>query len=148
MKNNQQSGFSLVELLAVIVLLSIVLLVSWNIFFQGTNYSNKAVSKNQMQQEANIIFAKLNKIHLQSDSYKMQIDPCKFTIEATLNGIVSDIETFENNQYCITLKNVPEIVIPKKDDVHLELIIQQRNAPSAKLQFDALLQRLKEDGTS
>lgn len=143
MKNDQQSGFSLVETLVIIVLLSIVSLITWNIFFQGSNYTNKAVSKNQLQQEANIIISKLTKIHLQSDTYKVHIDDCKFTIEATSKGIITDKETFENNQLCITLKNVPEDVNPKTDDVNLELIIM-RNDSNRKLKMEALLQRLKE----
>lgn len=143
MKNEQQSGFSLVETLVIIVLLSIVSLITWNIFFQGSNYTNKAVSKNQLQQEANIIISKLTKIHLQSDTYKVHIDDCKFTIEATSKGIITDKETFENNQLCITLKNVPEDVNPKTDDVNLELIIM-RNDSNRKLKMEALLQRLKE----
>jgi len=147
-ENNQQYGFSLVETLAIIVILTIVLLLSWNIFFQGTNYSNKAVTKNQLQQEANIIISKLNKIHLQSDSYNVQIESCKFSIEATINGSPRSPETFENDLFCISLKNVPNTVIPKKDNVNLELIIQQKNDPSTKLKIDTLLHRLKEDGTS
>ncbi|PYF02869.1 PulJ/GspJ family protein [Ureibacillus chungkukjangi] len=143
MKNDQQSGFSLVETLVIIVLLSIVSLITWNIFFQGSNYTNKAVSKNQLQQEANIIISKLTKIHLQSDTYKVHIDDCKFTIEATSKGIITDKETFENNQLCITLKNVPEDVNPKTDDVNLELIIM-RNDSNRKLKMEVLLQRLKE----
>ncbi|MDN4495509.1 type II secretion system protein [Ureibacillus aquaedulcis] len=148
MKNSKQSGISLVEVLAIIVLLSIVVLLSWSIFFQGANYTNKAISKNQMQQEANYIISKLNKIHLQSDTYKVKRDSCKFSIEATTDGRVTDTVTFENNQLCISIKNLPENVNPNEQDINLQLTIQKLEEPSNNLTLEALLQRLKEASPS
>lgn len=148
MKNCKQAGVSLVEVLAIIVLLTIVVLLSWNIFFQGAKYTNKTISKNYMQQEANYIISKLNKIHLQSDTYKVTRSSCKFTIESTTDGRITDIVTFENNQLCITIKNIPDTVIPNEQDINLQLTIQQLDEATNDITIETLLQRLKEANPS
>ena len=60
MKN--QRGITLIELLLTISIISFVGVLIWSVFFQGTEYSNTAITNNQMQQEANIIMTKITKI--------------------------------------------------------------------------------------
>ena len=55
MKN--QKGVTLIELLATITILSIIGVIIWNVFIQGTKYSNTAVTKNRLIQESNIVIA-------------------------------------------------------------------------------------------
>lgn len=144
MIKNNQSGVSLTEVLAIIVILSIVILLAWSIFFNGAQYSNKAITKSQMQQEANVISSHLSKIHKQSDFYTSVINSCSFTIEYTSKGVVAK-EDFEHNKLCIKLLNVPNEVNPNNEDVNYELIIEDMNNPNNKLQINSLLHRLKED---
>ena len=145
LKNFQnQSGLSLTEVLATIVLLSIVTILAWSIFFEGAQFSNKAITKNQMQQEANVILSQLSKVHKITNYYKVDINPCSFSLEYTLNSRVKK-EVFDNSNLCIKLLNVPSEVNPKKTDINLELIIEDINDPTNNLKVSSLLYRLKEE---
>ena len=102
MKKINQRGITLIELLATLAILSIVSILIWSIFFQGTNYSNKAMTKNQMQQEANIIITNLTKIHQTSDSYDIDSSKtCSFTVNDNDKGLT---EVFEHSQLSISVK--------------------------------------------
>lgn len=66
---NSQRGITLVELLAAITIVSIVGLLVWGVLIQGTKYSEQAVTKNQLTQEANIVISTARSIHQNSDEY-------------------------------------------------------------------------------
>lgn len=118
MKRHSQYGLSLVELLATLAILSIIGVLVWGVFFQGTEYSNKAFTKNQMQQEANIIVAKLTKIHQThkpvsgNESYEILSTDGKITIKYNDKAGNRKTEVIENSHHSYSTDSVtvnPEI---------------------------------------
>ncbi|MCQ6273510.1 type II secretion system protein [Bacillus sp. V3B] len=140
MKQNQR-GITLIELLITLAVLSMIGILVWGVFFQGTNYSNKAMIKNQMQQEANIIMTKLTKIHQTSDSYEIDsLDTCSFTVKDNDGST----EVFEHDRLCFSVStNVPNPIHSNDDDVELELTIYDNKDSKNTLTIHAFLYRLK-----
>lgn len=139
-----QRGITLVEVLATIILISIISFLTWNIFFQGKNYTEKSISKSQMQQEANIILSRLSKIHQSSDTYEVNIQKCSFTIKYTVNGTTKN-ESFNNSRLCIKLTNIPNIINPKTvNAIDFNLNIVDIKKPDNNILVNSYLYRLKE----
>ncbi|MEI4769401.1 prepilin-type N-terminal cleavage/methylation domain-containing protein [Psychrobacillus sp. FJAT-51614] len=85
-----QNGLTLVELLAAIVIFSVISLILWRFFFQTIEFSDDAMSKNQLQKEANIILNTIQQMHTQSDlkSIKINNDSTSLTLESNLDTVV------------------------------------------------------------
>lgn len=145
MKFKNERGLTLVEILATTLILALVSILLWGIFFQSTNYSKKAVSKNQLQQEANVIISSLNSIHKRSIEYSVTVNSCSFSIQHTSNS-GTKTEVFENSQMCIKLSNsFTNPVKPKENmykNINIQLIIEDNNDPKNKIKIDTLLNRL------
>ncbi|MFY0741189.1 prepilin-type N-terminal cleavage/methylation domain-containing protein [Solibacillus silvestris] len=139
-----QRGITLMEVLAAIILISIISFLAWNIFFQGKNYTEKSLSKSQMQQEANIILSRLSKIHQSSDTYEVNTQTCSFIIKYTVNGTTKN-EPFNNGKLCIKLSNIPNIIDPKTiNAIDFNLYIEDINKPDNNILVNSYLYRLKE----
>ncbi|QFF99576.1 prepilin-type N-terminal cleavage/methylation domain-containing protein [Psychrobacillus glaciei] len=61
-----EKGITLVELLAALVLFGIIAVLIWKFFFQAIDFSDRAISKNQLQQEANLIVNTIQQLHTKS----------------------------------------------------------------------------------
>lgn len=77
-----ESGITLVELLAAVALFGVISIIAWRFFFQATTFNDKAVTQNQLQQEANIILNTMHTVHtkctiqdLNSDGSYIEIIP-------------------------------------------------------------------------
>lgn len=105
MKQNER-GITLIEVLASIVILSIIGTIIWSVFIQGNNYSKAAVSKNFMVQQSNIIMTSLNRIYQTSTSFSIRNTPdCQITITFTKdNSNISQSQVFNDSQMCFTIK--------------------------------------------
>lgn len=137
-----QRGITLIELLLSISILSFVGVLIWSVFFQGTEYSNTAIAKNQMQQEANIIMTKITRIHQTSNSYEIQSpDECSLTIKDNDTGTT---ETIDNNEFCIRItKDRQNPINPNNTDVGLELTLYNKTDSNNSVKIETLLNRLK-----
>lgn len=139
LKKNER-GLTLIELLLSLSIATIVGILIWNVFFQGFNYSNKAMTKNQMQQEANIIISSLTKYHRTVDSYEISSSNCKISISG------NSIEIYEHPQLCFKTSRTGTIQ-PKVEDVLLTINVSDKNAPENDVEIGTVLSRLKsEDG--
>lgn len=58
-----EKGITLIELLAALVLFGIITVLIWSFFFQALNFNDREVTKNQLQQEANIIVNTIQQLH-------------------------------------------------------------------------------------
>lgn len=73
MKNNEK-GLTMIELLAALVLVSIIAVGAWTAMSIGFKHSVVETSKTQIQQDANLITAKLSAVHRKSDSYWLSFE--------------------------------------------------------------------------
>lgn len=141
-----EGGITLIESLAALTILSFIGIIIWSVFFQGYNYSKNAVSKNKMQQEANIIITTLTRIHQTALSYVISI-PESGTVEVVVTEQDNSIRkvSFKDNQLLIQI-NQTGTIIPKSNDLDLKITITDKNNPKNLVEVETLLYRLKGGG--
>lgn len=147
-----QKGVTLVEILATLTLLSVVTILIWNIFIQGTNHTNKESTKNLLTQETNYVQFQLKKIHQTADEYKIIFpSDCSIQIEySTPKSIIS----FDNEQICYEINDITNVdsdtpidlnsnINPKKNQstISFELILKDNKHEVVTY---TILSRLKE----
>ncbi|REB07166.1 prepilin-type N-terminal cleavage/methylation domain-containing protein [Sporosarcina sp. BI001-red] len=79
MKDNQ-SGMTLVELLAVLVLISLVTGIIWTTMSISMKHNSVETTKLQLQQEANAVITKLQREHRVRECYNLNIEEHEITI--------------------------------------------------------------------
>lgn len=144
MVRRNQNGVTLIELLLTLTILTIVGAIIWGTLVQGSKYSNNAVTKNQMQQEANIIISRLTKIHQISESYNINSSGCKVTVVYKEKNNIENTETFENQRLCISTSTIDNIK-PNIRDVPLTIKIKDNNSNN-RVSIETVLSRLKGGG--
>ncbi|MGN7408488.1 prepilin-type N-terminal cleavage/methylation domain-containing protein [Sporosarcina sp. SAFN-010] len=79
MKDNE-SGITLVELLAVLVLISLVTGIIWTTMNISIKHNSVETTKLHLQQEANVIITKLQQEHRVRECYKLNIEEQEIAI--------------------------------------------------------------------
>lgn len=138
-----QRGLTLIELLATLSILSFIGVIIWNVFFQGYHYSQKAINKNMLQQEANIVITRLTKIHQISKEYELITAGCQITVNYTNQDNTQQSEIFEHSKFCYST-NFSGLVDPNADDIKLKIFISDKNDPNNRAEVDTILYRLKD----
>lgn len=136
MFKKNEVGLTLIELLLALSIATTIGILILSVFFQGLNYSNKAMTKNQMQQEVNIIISSLTKYHRTVDSFEILSSNCKISISS------SSIVVYEHPQLCFET-NKTGTIQPKTEDVLLTINVSDKNDPSNHIEIDTVLSRLK-----
>ncbi|MBS4215469.1 prepilin-type N-terminal cleavage/methylation domain-containing protein [Neobacillus rhizophilus] len=141
MKRGEQ-GLTLVEVLATLVILSIISISIWSVFFQGYNYSKKAISKNSMIQEANLLITELTSIHQSSDKYVFESLDCKITV--TVDDKLPS-KVFEHQNLCYKTNISSITIFPKQNGGNLQLTITiyEKNNPRNEVSVSSKLYRIK-----
>lgn len=144
-----ERGITLIELLAAITILSFIGIIIWNAFFQGYQFSKKAISKNFMIQESNIVITNLTRIHQKSKQYTITNTDsnCEITISYIDKNGANQTEVYNNPQICLTfeMKNgVTNPVVPTTtNNVTLKLTASDKKNNSNKVLIDTILYRYK-----
>lgn len=150
--NRDESGLSLVEVLATLSIMSLVGVIIWSIFFQGFEFSQKSTSKNFMIQETNLLITNIKKIHQKADYYSISIpQPCEITL--ILNGGTEKHE-FAHPKICyeyLITNNAsdsidPTNIDPNKKNIKLRFITSDKQDRNNKVTVDTILYRLKKGG--
>lgn len=81
MNLKNEKGLTLVEVLATLVLFSIIAITIWNFFFQTINHNEREVTQNQLQREANLIVNTIQNFHT------------KYTI-TEISNVNNDLESY------------------------------------------------------
>ena len=134
-KKFNEKGITLVELLAALALFGVISVLLWNLFFQALNFNDRAVTQNQLQQEANLIVNTIQQIHT------------KYTITSitnindtlTVNYDDNKHEDFdkENIKYLL----VPKTISPNKEFI-FDLTLESRANPSIKFNVKTTFSKL------
>lgn len=118
MKNNQR-GMTLVEVLATLVLLSLVTGVIWSTISIATKFNVAETSTLQLQKESNYIIAELQRIHRQCDSYTININEDFIEVSECKNKKQEDLSEY-NEIVSIGYKYRPslsKLVVPAEEDL-------------------------------
>ncbi|EGA88720.1 hypothetical protein GPDM_13991 [Planococcus donghaensis MPA1U2] len=82
-----ENGITLVELLGVLVITSIIMVVIMSVFSTGANSSERTASRQQLQQESNLIVEQIRASYLKNEKdsaveqkFKVRIDGSKLLI--------------------------------------------------------------------
>lgn len=137
----KQNGVSLVETLAIIVLIAIFSILAWSIFFQGSDYSKTAMTKNQMYQEANQIISELTKIHQTNKEYIISSsESCIFEVYKIEEPGQSKIYEKNHTQLCYTITE--KTVQSDQTNIQLQLSINNKNDENNEIVVTIQLNRL------
>ncbi|AIY05108.1 hypothetical protein Plano_1143 [Planococcus sp. PAMC 21323] len=84
MKNNK--GITLVEILGALAILGIIVVVIMSVFSNGANSSERTTSRQQLQQESNLIIEQIRSIYLKNE--KKNSVPTEFKIKVKGSKLV------------------------------------------------------------
>jgi prepilin-type N-terminal cleavage/methylation domain-containing protein len=146
-----ERGLTLVELLATLVILSMIGVIIWSVFFQGFTFSQKAISKNSILQESNITITNLTRIHQTLSEYELKSENCDIVVT---NNIVTppQIQEFHHSNICFNLEikvdgtdagSGPVTIKPNSNNVTLTIIASDRNKSDNNIVLDTFLFRMK-----
>ena len=146
----KQDGLTLIELLLTLTIFSIVGTIVFNVFINGMNYSNKAQSNVNLQQEANRVITQLTAWHEKENQYNISLDKNPFATTITLSGskqvIISDprykysICYYDNNTEKCNETNKSLNKIDK--ELSIKLLIIDANNNDRTFEIKTILSRM------
>lgn len=150
----KQNGMTLVEVLATLVIASLVTILIWTTISISIKYNVFETKKLQLQQEANRIITEIQRYHRQCDAYELtathkeiQVMHCMINgVDQGSNQIAndfyyvvnSDLELNENNRYPITSKGV-------NASYELSLIVRDPARGNPNVTIDSTISRYQPD---
>ncbi|QKX51717.1 prepilin-type N-terminal cleavage/methylation domain-containing protein [Planococcus glaciei] len=156
MKLNQK-GVTLVELLAALVLVSIVATIAWTALSIGFKHTAAETSKTQLQQDANLIVTKLTNEHRRNDYYYLQMNAGHLEIKTCndqTSPAIAPCGTFvrltdANFKYTGTINgiqfaswNAATKIDPKNKHVELVLNVADPVKPTRSVEVKTTLTRI------
>lgn len=141
MKDNQ-SGMTLVELLAVLVLISLVTGIIWTTMSIGIKHNSVETTKIQLQQEANAIITKLQREHRVQECYILNIEDHEVSITNCENQPAFK-EVLGNDYEYGPLMN--KEFIPKKTNISLDLQVTDLTNPKLTVTVPTEITRYKSE---
>lgn len=142
---HKERGFTLIEVLASILILSIIGVIIWNVFIQGSKYAKYSLSKNALQQEANYVITNLTRIHQTSTTYQISSSSCQINVTYTKQDGTISTKLFDSQDICYST-NFTGTVNPNEDDINLTITLSDKKKSSSKVDISTILYRLKDGG--
>lgn len=150
MRKLDNEGITLVEVLAVLTLVSIIAVAAWTALSIGMKYTTLETSKTEMQQDANIIISKLSSAHRQSDKYAIKIESEKLMISTSNGTVWKDFEVVLDKPYSFAgtiidgsnLSTTTVEIEPKKEHADLDLKLTKNGQT---LDIQTTLTRIRTD---
>lgn len=129
MRKLDNKGITLIEVLAVLILTSIIAVAAWTALSIGMKYTTVETSKTEIQQDANVAVTKLSSIHRQSDKYAIKIESGQLVISTLNGGIWGSFEKVLDEPYSfvgtkVDGREVSSTAIeiePRKEHANLDL---------------------------
>ncbi|GHH97194.1 type II secretion system protein [Neobacillus kokaensis] len=151
MIQDNERGLTLIEVLATLTILSIVSVIIWSIFLQGYNFSQKAISKNFILQESNILITNLKKIHQTVVTYDIKSENCDVKVR-NLTTSPTQEEIFDHAKICYKILEINNVnsstsgtIEPNKKtgDLALKIRASDKNNSDNYIIIDTYLYRVK-----
>ncbi|WP_040286350.1 MULTISPECIES: prepilin-type N-terminal cleavage/methylation domain-containing protein [Sporosarcina] len=113
--HKDESGVTLVELLAVLVLISLVTGIIWTAINISVRHSAVETTKLQLQQDANLIITRLQQEHRTRTCYRLTVESSEVSI-SNCEGQDS-FKLVLGNSYRYSSSAVKSEYVPKKNNV-------------------------------
>lgn len=151
MKKTNEDGVTLVELLAALVLMSIVGAIIWNTVFISMRYSTTETKKLRLQQEANYVITEIQRYHRQCNKYNMTIHEDKISIKNCERDSSNLPDLVINNtfQYSSSPEFHEDIddpdaqIEPKTSDLSFTLTIKDAEKTNLEVNIHTVISRYK-----
>lgn len=136
-----QKGVTLVELLATLVIFGIFSTIIWAFLFQTMKTNEVEISKNQIQQEANIILNALDEVHRKSSEYTIDYNDDEIIITAKNSSQI----VFSNPQIDYNLFPLVsgKSISPKTDQLKITLVLKSKTNKNVNTTLKSTFNRLK-----
>lgn len=136
-----QKGVTLVELLATLVIFGIFSTIIWAFLFQTVKTNEVEISKNQLQQEANIILNALDEVHRKSSEYTIDYNSDEIIIKPTNSSPI----VFSNSQIDYNLFPLVsgKSISPNTDQLNITLVLKSKTNENVNTKLKSTFVRLK-----
>lgn len=136
-----QKGVTLVELLATLVIFGIFSTIIWAFLFQTAKTNEVEISKNQLQQEANIIINAFDEVHRKSSIYTIDYNSDEIIIKPTNSSPI----VFSNSQIDYNLFPLVsgKSISPNTDQLNITLVLKSKTNENVNTTLKSTFNRLK-----
>lgn len=141
-----EKGVTLIELLSALVIFGIFSTIIWAFFFQSFQANNVEMTKNSLQQEANLIINTLQEVHRNSESYLIVIDADFKTLEITPDSEASYLFNKSGVLYEISSTNLFESgdrIYPNNFDFPMTLILTSSENNNLQIKIQTVFSKIK-----
>jgi len=139
-----EKGITLIELLAALVLFGIFSTIIWAFFFQSTEANNIELTKNNLQQEANLIISTIQEVHKKSNSYTVILSEDSLEIDSdTLGTYLFNKPDITYEMVSTTSINSRETIHPKEKDFTITLIVTSKEFVNMQTTIHTVFSRIK-----
>ncbi|WP_394187596.1 type II secretion system protein J [Paenisporosarcina quisquiliarum] len=141
-----EKGVTLIELLAAITIFGIFSTIIWAFFFQSFHANNVELTKNSLQQEANLIINTFQEVHRNSESYLIVIDADFKTLEITPDSEASYLFNKSGVLYEISSTNSFESgdrIYPNNFDFPMTLILTSSENNNLQIKIQTVFSKIK-----
>lgn len=155
-----EKGITLVELLAALILVSIIATIAWTTITIGMRHGTSETSKTIMQQDMNLMVSSLMSAHRSSEKYSIKfennyllIDACDESGDCKLSEIAGEYDFSEsriNNIEIDPSSTTPTIISdlkPREKHTKIKLKITDINNDKNFLIVDTTLSRILSEET-
>jgi prepilin-type N-terminal cleavage/methylation domain-containing protein len=133
---NSDKGMTLIEVLATILLVSMVVVLIWTGVLISMRYNVAETKKTHLQQEANYIITEIQRIHRYCDSYDLTISRNEISVKncylASSNS-KTDFTIANTYQYESTPEYIGKLIETKKNDSYINFTLTVRDIKNKKL---------------
>nr|WP_285851915.1 prepilin-type N-terminal cleavage/methylation domain-containing protein [Sporosarcina luteola] len=139
----KQNGMTLVEVLAVLVLTSLVILLIWTTVMTAIKYNVTETKKLRLQEEANYIITEVQRIHRQCNQYELNVSEGEITL-VNCDGPISDRAISRGYNFNGTTYIKDKIDAKKKDaSIPFTLVITDLENDRLKVEITTIISRYK-----
>lgn len=145
-----EKGISLVEILAALLLVSVIVAAAWTALTIGMKHTAVETSKTEIQQDANIIISKLSAVHRQSERVNIKFQNNLMWVQTCTQTVCNGFETVLDKEYDFTGSiingnadlTVESMIEPKKNHANIYLNL---NKNGRSLSIQTTLTRIRTD---
>lgn len=139
-KRLDQSGATLLELLAVLMLITLVTGIIWTTISLSLKHNIVETSKVTLQKEANLIITSMQQEHRKRDCYKLTISASEVIMSSCSDGTV--YLDFQNDEF-IYGPNLEDFIEPKHENLVLDNFYLESKDGKLKLEIPTVISRYK-----